>query len=466
MSIRSPQGILTFKEVDNLFSESGVRKLFIKELATKQDNDKNQIYLASGGKTNSILNTFSAELRYRSASTSTSKSNSKEGIPKIEMLLNFSWLTADGKLHRAPHAKIINYFQYPEARFSGFLKSCDAPPDALRRDRQDLYGKRVLVLGSNDSGETFGLVLTERDDPVVSKLPDFPASRLFPALHEHVIGAESGRSPRELLIDELTHLSGKWHRSMTLRPRDSEPVPFRGNQGAGFTLEALLKVARNSDKAPDKHGFELKAFQPSGRISLMTPTADLGFEGKSTFRNFMERYGWQGTKHSDRRVFNGTFKYQTPKQTHAGHELALELFGFNAALTALDGNGGLSSVDLRSLGEGLVAAGWSFQKLLDGWQEKHASACYVEYEKRPYSGHGNEHDHEYRFTGRFMVCEGTSIWNFIKGIADRNVYYDPGHEIRADGVTKQRPQWRISVTRKFHSSLKSLYDQVEELRVV
>jgi hypothetical protein len=203
------------------------------------------------------------------------------------MLLNFSWLTKNGIPYRAPHAKIINYFQYPEARFSGFLKSCDGPPDAMRRDRQDLYGKRVLVLGPNDSGETFGLVLTERDDPVVSKFPDFPVSRLFPALHEHIIGAESGRSSRELLIAELTQLSGMWHPSITLKPRASAPIPFRGNQGAGFTLEALLKVARNSDKAPDKHGFELKAFQPSGRISLMTPTADLGFEGKSSFREFI-----------------------------------------------------------------------------------------------------------------------------------------------------------------------------------
>jgi hypothetical protein len=466
MSSHSFQGIETFKQVEDLFSRHGVHRLFIKQLAPNQDNEKNQVYLASGGKTNSILNAFSAELSYRSASTSTSKSRSSEGTPKIEMLLNFSWLTKNGIPYRAPHAKIINYFQYPEARFSGFLKSCDGPPDAMRRDRQDLYGKRVLVLGPNDSGETFGLVLTERDDPVVSKFPDFPVSRLFPALHEHIIGAESGRSSRELLIAELTQLSGMWHPSITLKPRASAPIPFRGNQGAGFTLEALLKVARNSDKAPDKHGFELKAFQPSGRISLMTPTADLGFEGKSSFREFMQRYGWQGANHIDRRVFNGTFKYQTPKRTLAGHRLALGLSGFNSAFTALDVDDGSGSVDLRSLEENLVASGWSFQKLLDGWQEKHASACYVEYEKRPYTGCGNQHDHEYRFTGRLMVCEGTSIWNFIKGIAARNVYYDPGHEIRADGASKQRPQWRISVTKKFHSNLQSLYDEVEELRVV
>lgn len=454
--------ITEFDQIEELFRTHGVERIYVKTLATKQDNDKNQIYLASKGSANSILNIFPAELNFRSPSASTKKRKSESGKPKIEMLLNFKWLSEDGKSHPAPHSKIINYFQYPEARFSGFLKECKNPPDALRRTKQQQYGKRVLVLGSNDAGETFGLVVTEKDDLVVGMMPALSPSSIFPALLEHVIGATIGISPRALLIDELKIVSGEWHPSISLIKRDDPPIPFKGNQGAGFTLEALLNVPRNSSKAPDKHGFELKSYKQGGKISLMTPTADLGSEGESSFRDFMSIFGWPGTKHTDRTVFNGLFKYHKPKETHRGHTHMLDLLGFHPSLNDLAPDGVAALVGLIEQGSGQLVSGWSFNKLLDGWKSKHSSACYVEYEKRPYSGTKPGHDAEYRFTGRLMVCEGTSIWDYLKAIVAQTVYYDPAHEILPTGKTKQRPQWRISVTKKFQEKLDTLYDQVAE----
>lgn len=239
-------------------------------------------------------------------------------------------------------------------------------------------------------------------------------------------------------------------------------MPFRGNQGAGFTLEALLNVPRNSSKAPDKHGFELKSYKQSGKISLMTPTADLGKEGELSFKDFMSQFGWPGRKHTNRAVFNGLFKYHKPKKTPRGQTHMLDLIGFHPSLHDLATDAAAALVGLIEQNSDELVAGWSFNKLLDGWNAKHSSACYVEYEKRPYSGTISGHDAEYRFTGRLMVCEGTSIWDYLKAIVAQTVYYDPAHEILPSGKAKQRPQWRISVTKAFQEKLDTLYDQVAE----
>ena len=195
---------------------------------------------------------------------------------------------------------------------------------------------------------------------------------------------------------------------------------------------------------------------------MMTPTADLGKEGELSFRDFMSKFGWPGVEHTDRTVFNGAFKYHEPKKTGQGHTLILDLRGFNPSLDDLASDGLHALVGLIEQGSDQLVSGWSFNKLLDGWKAKHSSACYVEYEKRPYSGTAPGHDAEYRFTGRLMVCEGTSIWYYLKAIVAQTVFYDPGHEIPPNGKTKQRPQWRVSVTKGFQAKLDTLYDQVEE----
>ena len=56
----SPSGIRDFAQIEALFSDHGVKRLYIKELAKRQDNTKNQIVLASKGDQagNSIGNIF------------------------------------------------------------------------------------------------------------------------------------------------------------------------------------------------------------------------------------------------------------------------------------------------------------------------------------------------------------------------------------------------------------------------
>ena len=99
----------------------------------------------------------------------------------------------EAKKYEAPNAKNIIYFQYAksgEVRLSAFLKNCKAPLDCLRRDKQHNYGKRVLILGFNRIGETFGLALNEKDDPIVSNFPQFKDSDFSKLIKVHNLGNE------------------------------------------------------------------------------------------------------------------------------------------------------------------------------------------------------------------------------------------------------------------------------------
>ena len=61
----------SLNEVEALFSEFGVNVLYIKLLALKQDNDKNQIYFGSGG----VFNLLPCKVVPSSRSESKEKEN-------------------------------------------------------------------------------------------------------------------------------------------------------------------------------------------------------------------------------------------------------------------------------------------------------------------------------------------------------------------------------------------------------
>lgn len=457
-------GIEKLETIERLFAEHGVSAIYVKHLATRQDNEKNQIVLGSSGAKN-VLTLFPAELSYRGLSSSTKKQHSKAGHPIVEMKLNFFWLQHNGAAIGAPHAKIINYFQYPEARFSAFAKDCPDRPDCLIRNNDVAsFGKRILFLGANrETGKTFGFVINERDDPLIKIFPDIPVFPIVPILRLLVIGYSTATSPRNLLLNDLREVCGLWHPSIRLSTGNIEPIPFRGNQGAGYTLEALLNIPSNSSKAPDKHGFEIKTFKKGGKISLMTPTADLGEEGNLSFREFMESFGWPPVRDTKLyRVFNGTFRYRKLKDCkHISRKLMLDIEGFHPETKSFETQSNLEPhIRIDDKSECLLISGWSLSKLLASWNEKHASACYVEYEKRKYTGNGSGHDYEYRYSRIIHMCEGTDIVSWLNGIASNIIYYDPGHDITSTGKVNQRPQWRMTVTSSFKKNLDFLYESV------
>jgi hypothetical protein len=446
--------VRTITELQRLFAQHGVRTLYVKHLAPKQDNEKNQIYLGKG--LDGILNLFPARIVERSASESTAKRNSATGKPKLEAQIDLAWLVGDGNLARVPGARIIDYFQYPEARLSGFLAGCDLAPDALRRDKLAEFGRRILVLGTTSKGLVAGKVLSETYDPIVSRFPELPVLAAVPIFHVLPVAAIAGVSPLDLLLGELRHIVATgWHPSMILKPGSNAPVPFSGNQGAGYTLEALLGVAANAAKEPDAHGYEIKTYR-GDRISLMTPVPDGGYQGEHSFRTFMERYGRAGQKGDGSKRFTGTHRVG---QICASSGLSLRVTGFDAVADGFDPVNGIS-VELFSPANGEVAASWSLERLANCWNAKHASAMYVPAEARDGSAGGSE----YRFGGEVLVGEGTDVFRLLKAIHHGLVWYDPADSIYADGRAKVRSQWRIGAKR-LEQTMGKLYGAVSRVSV-
>ena len=448
-------GIKSLDHVQRLFEPHGVSQLYVKHLAPKQDNEKNQIYL--GGGLEGAANLFPSTIAPRSASRSAAKAKSARGQPKVEAKLDFAWLGRSGELYDAPHATIIDYFQYPEIRFSGFMRGCGNPPDALRRHKLAEYGARFLLLGVSHTGKVIGLVLTEAEDELAAdfpSLPALPASSVFKVLS---FAGGVGASPRDMLLAELSavHRAG-WHPSVILQPTISDPEPFRGNQGGGYTLEALLAVPANADKAPDKHGYELKTFG-GAKISLMTPRADLGYSGEHSFREFIERYGRPGRADDGRRVFTGLHRVG---RINKATGCRLELLGYDARADRFASDTSEIVVALIEDATGTMVSGWSFEKLADSWNMQHASAAYVPLKKRPCNIGG--HDTEYQYLDHVYMCEGTDVWRLLKAIHSGEICFDPAHTIYASGQAKIRPQWRINTSR-LHECLRHLYREANRV---
>lgn len=428
-------GFSHINQLRELLAREGVRTAYIKKLSEKQDNEKNQIYF--GSQLPGLVNLFPAQLSFREGSTSTQKRKSKAGQPIIEAHLDFAWLSRSAERFEAPHTKIIDYFQYPEVRMSGFLKDCVNPPDALRRDNQAAYGQRILVMGTARDGTVVGLVLNEREDSLVRAFPDLPFVPSSGVLQILLVDRAEFEDPATLLHREISTIVRQgWHWSRIMKP--SGPEPFFGNQGGGYTLEALLGVVANAEKKPDAHGFEVKSYSGS-RISLMTPVADYGFEGEHTFREFMERYGRPGLKGDGTHRFVGLHR---AGETCTGTGLALRVAGYAPETGTFDAERRIG-VELYDPDDGTIAAGWSLDKLANCWNAKHANALYISARRR--TGEGGKH--EYAYGPTWVTGTGTDVFRLLRGIASGIVFYDPAHTIYADGKAKSRPQWRINSSR-------------------
>ena len=448
--------VSTIKDLTDQFRALGVSTVYVKHLSKKQDNEKNQIYFGSG--LNSVTNIFPATIDARSPSESTLKRKSDKGKPKLEAQIDLAWLSDNGALHPAPNTRIIDYFQYPEVRMSGFLSGCNFAPDALRRRFQAGFGKRILALGLAPSGQVIGRVLTERDDPLVSEFPNLPVLAAAPIFQVLIVDRPIGSSPLELLKTELGRIiASGWHSSRILKPNSAGPIPFRGAQGAGYTLEALLGVVANAKKAPDKHGFEIKS-HGGARISLMTSTPDRGFQGDHTFREFMERFGRPGQKADGSIRFTGIHRCGTPNEKTG---MILRVSGYDPETGSFVDEPDNVCVELALTSTGEIVAAWSLAHLANAWNNKHASAAYVPSSKRAAFA-GADDDREYKFGPSILVGQGTDVWKLLKAIHAGVVYYDPADSIYADNTAKVRPQWRINANR-LKEALTPLYNSVEEI---
>lgn len=438
---------LGLERLKSLMRASGARRLHAKILQAN-DNSKNQIYFGGDFGVLNLLPAARPEV------------DAEHDVPSRRPLrahLNFSWLQPSGALQVAPGAKLILYPQYPEVRFSGYLAGV--------RDRARLSGLvgtvrepgRVLLLGTCNDGRILGFV-----DAAGSRLAFEIAQLHAPAkigvFVEIPLQTPSGADARVLLLDEMARIEGLgWVDSRRLKA-DGVAVPYAGQNGGGYTLEAELGITPNARAEPDFHGWEVKQhgerdFAAPGNpvVTLMTPEPSGGLYQERGVAAFVRRYGYPDTRgRRDRMNFGGIYRCgdRVPRTG-----LQLELVGFDRAAGRItDVSGGIALID----DDGQQAAIWTFPDLIDHWRRKHAKAAYVASMSRTVPRR------QYRYSGLVRLGVGTSIDRLLRAVAKGIVYYDPGIKLEAAGGRercKRRSQFRIKSL-----DLHDLYDTFERAR--
>ncbi|MCC5808310.1 MAG: hypothetical protein JJU00_18430 [Opitutales bacterium] len=434
--------IVDLSDLKSLFSAAGTVRLYAKPLA-ENDNSKNQVYFGPDFESLNIFPNGGIE-----AAPGAAKS-----IFKAKM--DFGWLTGTGAVAPAPNARLILYPQYPEVRFSGFLKGCAAAPSPLMASR--LAG-RVLFLGVTASRRVVGYVAAA-ESAVASEFrraANLPQDGVFFRLS--LPSKPDEADTRALLLGELGRIHRKgWIDSKQLGA-DGGIRPCRAAQCGGFTLEAELNIPKNSAAEPDFLGWEIKQHSVprfsslGGAITLMTPEPTGGYYREAGVDAFVRRYGYPDKKGvPDRLNFGGVHRVA---RRHPLTGLRMELAGYDAGRRKiLDADGCVALVDANDT----VAAAWDFAGLFAHWSKKHTRAAYVPSLRRTTPAW------QYAYGPRVRLAERTDALRLLAALAAGAVYYDPGIKIESASTrprVKRRSQFRIA-----SKDIAALYDGVEAVEV-
>src|SRR3990167_438253 len=139
-----------------LMKKQGVLDIYIKKLAPN-DNSKNQPWFGSHLTDLSFLPVVGIA---SSPSRSNKTADPRRKI-KYQAAIDFEWIDADGMCYPAPEAKLIYYPQYPEVRFSGFLKSSQVSmSEWMSPEKRGRAENRWLVLGVGNNRKIYGYLAT------------------------------------------------------------------------------------------------------------------------------------------------------------------------------------------------------------------------------------------------------------------------------------------------------------------
>lgn len=419
----APQSLETLRA---MMAHHGVRQLLVKDLAAN-DNSKNQVYL--GG---------SLEIVNLLPMGAVREETTAGGATGLKAPLPLSWLRGDGSLTPAPHTQIILYPQYPEIRLSGFLRGTDGGPSDLMTVRQP---GRLLFLGITSDRRIVGCVAAPESQLAaeVRALGDLQRTAVF----RHVpIG--SADTSRDRLLQRLLaiHEMG-WIASQRLDASGAKG-PCNGTNCGGYTLEACLDIIPNGRAEPDFDGWEIKghsvaSFARPGSgspLTLMTPEPTGGLYKEKGAEAFVRRFGYADQSGvPDRLNFSSPHRFGV-KNSRTG--LTLEFIGYDIPKNSItDPKGGFTLAD----DAGNEAATWHFAGLIEHWNRKHARAAYVPYLARAHPAR------QYSYGGVVRLGEETDFLLFLKAMAERIIFYDPG--IKLEGVTsahptvKRRSQFRV-----------------------
>lgn len=436
-------GFQTLESVVRFYADLGVDRLYIKQLAPN-DNSKNQVYFGPGFK---ALTLFPLGEIHPDPSSQN---------PIFKATADFYWIGDDLSLCHAPTAQVILYPQYPEIRFSGFLKGADRSRlESVRDLMTSRLPERLLLLGSDAAGHIIGCVFAPESTVVQHFLA--VAEKLGKATEiffELVVSTFLGKEPdsRQKLLDELCRIHRlDWIDSKRL-DGDGNILPCNAPQCGGYTLEAELGVKPNGRSEPDYLGWEVK--QHSGNVlTLMTPEPTGGYYVDEGVEQFIRTFGYPDRLgRPDRLNFGGT---HFCNDKHPLTQLTMTLQGYDSSRNMItDQNGGIALIN----DTGAVAAFWAFAGILGHWNRKHRNAVYVP------SEHRTDPTNQYRYGEKVLLCEGTDPLLLIRAFHQKKIYYDPGIKLeRASAKSpeiKRRSQFRVRL-----KDISGLYDSVSEAYV-
>lgn len=420
-----------------LMKDHQVHTLVFKRLAPN-DNSKNQIYLGGNYSAMQLL-------PFGKVYTDEGRKDSKRDRFKAD--LPFFWMDDTGNLFNAPSAQLILYPKYPEVRMSGFLLGAEYAPSRYLACRDE---GRVMLLGITNDRRIIGHIIGP-DNPVSRELETYDSDDVLGVVFKE----QTDESTRQQLLDKLREIHDMgWVDSCKL-DKGGNAQPYRAQNGGGYTLEALLGVQPNGLNEPDYLGWEVKQHNcrldkplSGGAITLMTPEPTGGFYTDAGVVEFVKTFGYPDTRgREDRYNFGGVHKFG---EQQARTKLTLELVGYNPATDKItDINGGITLMS----DDGVEAAIWHYSKLLEKWNRKHAQAVYVPSQKQKTEGI------QYHYGQVVALGVGTDFGKFLKALAAKSVYYDPG--IKVENIStkpkpKKRSQFRIKPV-----LIPELYDEME-----
>ncbi|GGY95127.1 MvaI/BcnI family restriction endonuclease [Shewanella fodinae] len=434
----------TFEAITDHMKVLGATKIIFKPLANN-DNTKQQIYLGSDF---DVIRSIPSGEVYADGI-------SKKG-PIFKAPLDFYWIDEDGNTDQAPNSQIILYPKYPEIRMSGFLAGTDRkldvtprhlmqPPTQEERARRNGL-HRYLVLGVNKT--TIWAYCSDWEDNLALELKqlvaDNKANIVASVFYESVA---VGKTSEEKLLEKLrTIYDGGPIESCRLQANGMK-IPYKAQNGAGYTLEAQFNITPNGFAEPDFMDWELKSHSGSV-VTLMTPEPNTGVYIKDGLKAFLDCYATR--KQEDRLDFASRHDVNIENRKTS---LTLRMEGYDSKSGKIvDPNGGLM---LRDKNGGL-AAGWSFDKVIEHWKRKHSNTCYVTYTV-------NKDNDLPQFTyGPYVTLgQGTTLEHFLKSLYNCIIYYDPGINMKLDDgkwKPKKRSQFRVK-----WKDIHQLYRSLREL---
>lgn len=463
----------TLDEITHTLSNLGADRAVLKVLP-KNANDKNQVYFASSF--SSLYNNFDLTHSERGASRSLTKDNSTPGSYIPEALFNqFSWVRRDGSLVRARNVKVIIYTQYPEARLSGFTTVENTMPKSLSVDftKANPEAKRLLVLGRLPGGACVALIYLNMGpdlESAVAALPGLEGSRVCKLL-------QIGENSSEKLFGHLSEIVGRPLKGCRL-DAFGNTLPFTGTQVCGYTLEHALGIAPNAGKDGDLFGIELKT-HTQVKVTLFTPEPDFGLYAES-FEAFMRRYGYEsgdelrvtGIHRANERCAKSglTLKVREYRVATPGDKKSdwirdehgkRKPFPYDPTTDLTSKMNGIEVI--LEDDDGVVAAGWSLQRLMNNWGVKHNEVVYLSAQKAANTNAGEVsqgYEYEITYAPKVIWCRETSAERLFKAINDGVIYLDPAPKFVPGNASKnkRRAQWRVNDITK---AIAALYEHIE-----